>query len=141
VYRINGSNDMLWWDLTFPWQSIFSFDGDHIRIISPSGQLVQETAGALINRWPYGSELLSIDAIGRRMGLANIMPTESATANHRIEESLLYPRVVLHLDFELNIPDRGGNNIQAMTECAFQKVSVSILGQDRPFRKKYNTRH
>jgi hypothetical protein len=107
LYRINGSKGMLWWDLTFPWQIIFSFDGDFIQIISPSGQLVQEMAGALINHWPYRSELLPIDAIGRRMGLASIMPMESATSNHRIEEYLLYPRAVLHQDFELDIPDRG----------------------------------
>jgi hypothetical protein len=124
VFRLDKSTEHHWFDLFFPLQNTFSFQGDKILICSPDQNSPQETEGCLINRWPYGDTVMGVDAIVHSMNLGSIMPTDESIASFVVPRQLLFPTAKVQLDFRLNEVKRANHTAQTLSESVFDKVFI-----------------
>ena len=69
--------------------------------------------GGLVNQWPFGAELISMESMVARLGLPTTMPRSSDIEEFLLPEELLCPRIGVRLEFEcskVRFPDsRLGN--------------------------------
>jgi hypothetical protein len=125
VYRLDNSSDDGWFDLFFPLQNTFSFEGDKILIYSPDQpDAPQELSGFLINRWPYGDTVMGMEEMVRSMHLGAIMPTDKSSATFNVPHQLLFPTAQVPFDFVLNEVKRDNRTAQALSESVIAKLFI-----------------
>jgi hypothetical protein len=66
-----------WYDTLLPGQLLYQFDGDYILVLSPSGETEELEGNAIMNRFPYGDRLLTMDEVFSELGLPSTMPSDS----------------------------------------------------------------
>jgi hypothetical protein len=66
-----------WCDTLLPGQLLYQFDGDSILVLSPSGETEEVEGNAIMNRFPYGDRLLTMDEVVSELGLPSTMPLDS----------------------------------------------------------------
>jgi hypothetical protein len=65
-----------WCDTLLPGQLLYQFDGDYILVLSPSGEKEELEEHAIMNRFPYGDRLLTMDEVVSELGLPSTIPSD-----------------------------------------------------------------
>ena len=106
AFRALSSNDsrkeIQWCDTLVEGQQIFQFTRDFVLIISSNGQSEEVEGAAIINRFPYGDRLLTMEELVSELGLTRVMPTESKMRKYEFYDKVWYPQV--RFDVEFNLP-------------------------------------
>jgi hypothetical protein len=88
-----------WCDTLPPGQLIFQFEDDFIIVLSPNGDTEEVDGQAIMNRFPFGDRLLTMEELVAELGLPNVMPTESRMRKYCFYEKVWHPTVTFDVEF------------------------------------------
>jgi hypothetical protein len=88
-----------WCDTMPPGQLIFQFEDDFITVLSPNGDTEELDGQSIMNRFPFGDRLLTMEELVAELGLPNVMPTESRMRKYCFYEKVWRPTVTFDVEF------------------------------------------
>jgi hypothetical protein len=88
-----------WCDTLLPGQQLFHFESDFISVLSPNGETEEVDGDAILNRFPFGDRLLTMDELVAELGLPSVMPTESRMRKYRFYGKVWSPKVKFDVEF------------------------------------------
>ena len=91
-----------WCDTLLPGQLLYKFEGKSISVISPSGKKEEIEGDAIMNRFPYGDRLLTMNEVVSELDLPSTMPSESRWRRYKFYGKVWSPKA--KVDVEFNIP-------------------------------------
>jgi hypothetical protein len=98
----NGNKKVLaWCDTLLPGQQIFDFKSNFVLVLSQGGEMEEVEGDAIVNRFPYGDSLLTMEELVSELGLPSVMPTESRMRKYRFYGKVWWPKVKFDVDFTM----------------------------------------
>jgi hypothetical protein len=88
-----------WCDTLLEGQQVFQFETDFIIVLSPSGETEEVDGDAILNRFPFGDRLLTMEELVDKLGLPSVMPTESRMRKYQFYGKVWSPKVKFDVEF------------------------------------------
>ena len=132
--RDSNRPDNLWCDLIDSHQNIFRFLDDTASMYH-NGKWNDLPGQAVIDRWPFGGDLLTPKEIVVSMGLGKTMPTVANLETYVLGRKLLYPSAQHSIEFEYNSdPPPPGNRVVSTGQYVIRRHRHE-RGRDREDRR------
>jgi hypothetical protein len=100
----DGQKNHSWCDTLLPGQQLYRFKTDFILIVSESGETEEVEGDAIINRFPYGNALLTMEELVDELGLPCVMPSEPRMRKYQFYEKIWFPKVKFDVEFSIPVP-------------------------------------
>jgi hypothetical protein len=101
-----------WCDTLLPGQLLYQFDGNVILVLSPSGETEELEGNAIMNRFPHGDRLLTMDEVVSELGLPSTMPSDSRRRRYPFLGKVWSPKAKFHVNFKVRqvvpLPKKAG---------------------------------
>jgi hypothetical protein len=106
VFRVLSKKDtrkgQSWCDTLGLGQQVFKFEPGFILVVSPDGQTEEVEGDAIVNRFPYGDRLVTMEELVAELGLPTIMPSESRRRQYEFYGKVWYPKVKFDVEFHFS---------------------------------------
>jgi hypothetical protein len=93
-----------WCDTLLPEQQSFRFETNFILVMSPDGETEAVNGDSILNRFPFGDCLLTMEEFVAELGLPAVMPTESQMRKYLFYGKVWRPKVKFDLEFTISPP-------------------------------------
>jgi hypothetical protein len=96
--------DALFCDLAFWGQTIYSSEGDWIRVSFPDETGLEDIVvkECLISKWAFGNTLLTVDEMIGKLGMSDKgVPTPKEAQNWSVPDALMFGRAKTGVDFDI----------------------------------------
>jgi hypothetical protein len=90
-----------WCDTLLPGQQLYKFESNFVLVVSPSGETEEVEGDAIVNRFPYGDDLLTMEEFVSELGLPVVMPSESKMRKYQFYGKVWCPKVKFDVEFSL----------------------------------------
>ena len=135
AFRCLGGRITNWCDTLLPGQQLFQFKSHYVLVISPNGEIEEAEGDAIINRFPYGDELLTMEEIVSAIGFTSVMPSQKRRSNFIFYGKVWHPTVKFEVDF--HVPTNTPLSKEAMetTNATLSKWIGTLPSRSRRKRK------
>jgi hypothetical protein len=104
VLSNNGQQEAArWCDTLIAQQQLYQFNHGSTLVISADGSMEEVEGNAIIHRFPFHDQLLTMAELISELELKGMMPSESRIRKYRIPRNLWYPKVKFEVDFKVPV--------------------------------------
>ena len=134
---LKGAKRANWCDTLLPGQQLFQFKSHCVLVISPNGETEEAEGAAIINRFPCGDQLLTMEEVVSLLGFPSVMPSESRRRKFEFYDKVWNPRVMFEVEF--NVPATASLSKQALetADATLSKWTGACRNQS-PRKRKHD---
>lgn len=127
--RTDSTSDKRFCDLVFPGQSIYSCDGDGLRVSIPNESEQEDTfiEDYLVTKWAFANTSITVEEMNGKLGMSDKgVPTPKEAENWSVPDDLMYGRA--RTEIELDIGHKVKVTCATLFKSTFRKVSSKLRG-------------
>jgi hypothetical protein len=98
---LSNKAEAKWCDTICPLQFLFVFKSGSIEIIHPTSEREVLEGDAVINRFPFGNQLMSMKEIVAELGLSNTLPSDIKMLRYQFSRKVWSPKVIFEVEYAL----------------------------------------
>jgi hypothetical protein len=110
-----------WCDTLFPGQPLFQFEPNVVLVLSPDGETEEVDGDLILNRFPFGDRMLTMEELVSELGMPNVMPTESGMQKYCFQGKVWSPKVKFDVEFTFPLPMPLSREALATTKIILSK--------------------